>query len=147
MSLHEAKVLIERWRRHHNEVRPHSSLGYLPPAEARVVAGLPRQLEDLLAHPERNRRVIERLFPASYSDPAEQAAGIGGNLVELYCGNGNFTIALAGDTMLTRKLMPFNERISPSSRMAANCTAGSVLRSMPNATACRCRRRSSGCRG
>jgi transposase InsO family protein len=32
MSLHEAKVLIERWRRHYNEVRPHSSLGYLPPA-------------------------------------------------------------------------------------------------------------------
>lgn len=46
---------------------------HLPPAEARVVAGLPRQLEDLLAHPERNRRVVERLFPASYSDPAEQA--------------------------------------------------------------------------
>jgi len=32
MSLHEAKVLIERWRRHYNEVRPHSSLGYRPPA-------------------------------------------------------------------------------------------------------------------
>lgn len=46
---------------------------HLPPAEARVVAGLPRQLEELLAHPERNRRVIERLFPASYSDAAEQA--------------------------------------------------------------------------
>jgi putative transposase len=28
----EAKVLIERWRRHYNEVRPHSSLGYLTPA-------------------------------------------------------------------------------------------------------------------
>jgi len=28
----EAKVVIEQWRRHYNEVRPHSSLGYLTPA-------------------------------------------------------------------------------------------------------------------
>jgi putative transposase len=26
------KVSIEAWRRHYNEVRPHSSLGYLTPA-------------------------------------------------------------------------------------------------------------------
>ena len=31
-DLREAKVLIERWRRHYNTVRPHSSLGYRPPA-------------------------------------------------------------------------------------------------------------------
>jgi transposase InsO family protein len=31
-SLTEAKVLIERWRREYNTVRPHSSLGYRPPA-------------------------------------------------------------------------------------------------------------------
>ena len=31
-SLLEAKVLMERWRRHYNTVRPHSSLGYRPPA-------------------------------------------------------------------------------------------------------------------
>jgi putative transposase len=29
----EAKVVIEAWRRHYNQVRPHSSLGYLTPAE------------------------------------------------------------------------------------------------------------------
>jgi putative transposase len=29
----EAKPIIERWRRHYNEVRPHSSLGYLTPSE------------------------------------------------------------------------------------------------------------------
>jgi transposase InsO family protein len=29
----EAKVLIEIWRKHYNEVRPHSSLGYLTPNE------------------------------------------------------------------------------------------------------------------
>jgi transposase InsO family protein len=30
-SLREAQALIERWRRHDNEARPHSSLGYRPP--------------------------------------------------------------------------------------------------------------------
>jgi len=29
----EAKVVIEAWRKHFNDVRPHSSLGYLTPAE------------------------------------------------------------------------------------------------------------------
>ena len=29
----EAKIVIETWRKHFNEVRPHSSLGYLTPAE------------------------------------------------------------------------------------------------------------------
>lgn len=28
----EAKVLIEQWRQHYNAIRPHSSLGYRPPA-------------------------------------------------------------------------------------------------------------------
>ena len=31
-TLREAKVLIEAWRRHYNTVRPHSALGYRPPA-------------------------------------------------------------------------------------------------------------------
>ena len=31
-SLAEAQILIEAWRRHYNTVRPHSSLGYRPPA-------------------------------------------------------------------------------------------------------------------
>jgi putative transposase len=33
LSRVQAKVVIEAWRRHYNEVRPHSSLGYLTPAE------------------------------------------------------------------------------------------------------------------
>jgi transposase InsO family protein len=38
-TLQEAKILIERWRVHYNTVRPHSALGYRPPApEARWVA-------------------------------------------------------------------------------------------------------------
>ena len=31
-SLAEAKVVIEGWRRHYNTSRPHSALGYQPPA-------------------------------------------------------------------------------------------------------------------
>jgi transposase InsO family protein len=31
-TLVEAKVLIERWRMEYNKRRPHSSLGYRPPA-------------------------------------------------------------------------------------------------------------------
>ena len=35
-SLREAQVLIEAWRRHYNAVRPHSALGYRPPAPEAV---------------------------------------------------------------------------------------------------------------
>jgi transposase InsO family protein len=35
-TLREAQVLIEGWRRHYNRVRPHSSLGYRPPAPETV---------------------------------------------------------------------------------------------------------------
>lgn len=30
--LPEAKVIIEQWRREYNSIRPHTSLGYRPPA-------------------------------------------------------------------------------------------------------------------
>ena len=35
-SLREAPVLIEAWRQHYNTVRPHSALGYRPPAPEAV---------------------------------------------------------------------------------------------------------------
>jgi putative transposase len=36
-SMKELRVLAECWRRHYNTIRPHSSLGYRPPApEARL---------------------------------------------------------------------------------------------------------------
>lgn len=42
-SLHEARVLIERWRRDYNEVRPHSALTYQTPAQfAAEHIGAPR---------------------------------------------------------------------------------------------------------
>ena len=31
-TLREAQVIIESWRRHYNTLRPHSSIGYKPPA-------------------------------------------------------------------------------------------------------------------
>jgi len=40
-SLTEAKVLIEMWRKHYNGIRPHSSLGYRPPAPETIAAGPP----------------------------------------------------------------------------------------------------------
>ena len=49
-SLREAKVIIEAWRRHYNEVRPHSALGYRPPAPKVVVDRLPPLLDRRWAH-------------------------------------------------------------------------------------------------
>ena len=40
-TLREAKVLLERWRLHYNCERPHSSLGYRPPAPEAVTIGSP----------------------------------------------------------------------------------------------------------
>jgi transposase InsO family protein len=41
-TLLEAKVVVEVWRKEYNTVRPHSSLGYKPPApEAIEVSTLP----------------------------------------------------------------------------------------------------------
>jgi transposase InsO family protein len=39
-SLLEAKVIIEKWRRHYNTIRPHSSLGGRPPAPLTIVPNL-----------------------------------------------------------------------------------------------------------
>lgn len=38
MWIAEAKIVIEGWRQHYNTRRPHSSLGYKPPAPAAIVA-------------------------------------------------------------------------------------------------------------
>jgi Integrase core domain len=37
-SLKEARVVIEMWRKHYNTKRPHSALGYRPPAPASWIA-------------------------------------------------------------------------------------------------------------
>ncbi|MEZ5826289.1 MAG: IS3 family transposase [Geminicoccaceae bacterium] len=41
-SLREAKILIEQWRKHYNTKRPHSALGYRPPAPETIVPMDPR---------------------------------------------------------------------------------------------------------
>ena len=40
-TLTEARVLVERWRNEYNTKRPHSSLGYRPPAPETVAAAPP----------------------------------------------------------------------------------------------------------
>jgi len=37
-TLEEAKVLINRWRREYNQIRPHSSMNYRPPAPEAILA-------------------------------------------------------------------------------------------------------------
>ena len=36
-GLREAQILIEKWRKHYNTKRPHSALGYRPPAPETIV--------------------------------------------------------------------------------------------------------------
>ena len=43
-TLTEAKILIERWRRQYNTVRPHSALGYRPPAPEAIRPAPPNDL-------------------------------------------------------------------------------------------------------
>jgi len=43
-TLREAQVLIEQWRQHFNTARPHSALGYRPPAPEVVMPGPPMPL-------------------------------------------------------------------------------------------------------
>ena len=47
-TLAEAKVLIEQWRVHYNTARPHSSLGYRPPAPETIGSVLSKRVETRL---------------------------------------------------------------------------------------------------
>jgi len=48
-TLEEAKILIEKWRKEYNQVRPHSALGYKPPApEAIQIVPLANPLVGLM---------------------------------------------------------------------------------------------------
>ena len=40
-TLTEAQILVDRWRREYNQVRPHSALGYRPPAPETLEVGPP----------------------------------------------------------------------------------------------------------
>ena len=60
-SLCEAQIVIESWRRHHNTIRPHASLGYKPPAQKCLYLhsqrGRPRYLHRLRQPRCRNDRL------------------------------------------------------------------------------------------
>jgi putative transposase len=45
-SLKEEQIVIESWRVHYNTIRPHSSLGYRPPAPVAVESREPTSLAD-----------------------------------------------------------------------------------------------------
>jgi len=49
-TLYEAQVLVEQWRGHYNRVRPHSALGYRPPAPEAIMP-LPPPPDRMLPHP------------------------------------------------------------------------------------------------
>ena len=36
-NLNEAQIIIEKWRKHYNTIRPHSALGSRPPAPEAIV--------------------------------------------------------------------------------------------------------------
>jgi len=57
-TLKEAQVIIEKWRHHYNHIRPHSSLGYLPPAPlARMDKGSSAHAPDPLSIPPDRQRI------------------------------------------------------------------------------------------
>ena len=39
-TLKEAQVMIEKWRKDYNTIRPHSSLGYRPPAPETLMVAI-----------------------------------------------------------------------------------------------------------
>ena len=45
-TLTEARILIESWRKEYNQVRPHSSLGYRPPAPQTIVPTMAQIVRD-----------------------------------------------------------------------------------------------------
>ena len=65
-TLLEAKVLIERWRQHYNTIRPHSALGYRPPAPPGVAAPCVRMAYAEQAH---GAGLLEVTF-SPFIDPA-----------------------------------------------------------------------------
>jgi len=56
-TLKEAQIILEQWRHHYNHVRPHTSLGYKPPAPlAHIKEGSSLTLHPLPLYPNSRRR-------------------------------------------------------------------------------------------
>ena len=60
-TLKEAQILIEQWRRYYNEIRPHSSLVYKPPAPQAIVASNKTW---------NTKKNLSRLFREQYGGPS-----------------------------------------------------------------------------
>jgi transposase InsO family protein len=60
-TLREAQVIIERWRQEYNTFRPHSSLGYLPPAPEAVLQLTDEAIEPWLISKGIDRMIVQRL--------------------------------------------------------------------------------------
>jgi hypothetical protein len=60
-SLMEAQVVVEHWRNEYNAIRPHSSLGYRPPAPQATER---RRTVARSAIPARKRRVSHSRYPS-----------------------------------------------------------------------------------
>ncbi|RYH05815.1 integrase core domain-containing protein, partial [Tropicimonas sp. IMCC6043] len=56
-SLREAQIIVEGWRKHYNTKRPHSALGYRPPAPETIIKMQPRPV----MHEQSNRTSRIRL--------------------------------------------------------------------------------------
>ena len=69
-SMKEIRVLAERWRIHFNTVRPHSSLGYRPPAPEAWMAKTARREEMALA------TLLPSLPAESCNDPKQQIVAL-----------------------------------------------------------------------
>ena len=71
-TLREANILIERWRQHYNTLRPHSSLGYQPPAPETI---LPRPAGLTYARSGQSTRTT--LFAGTLTYPVDHPDGAG----------------------------------------------------------------------
>ena len=60
-TLREAQVIIESWRQEYNTFRPHSSLGYRPPAPEAVLPSPVMAVEPWLIRKGLDRQVVQRL--------------------------------------------------------------------------------------
>ena len=71
----DAKVSIEAWRRHYNEVRPHSSLGYLTPLEFKATCVADRDGGRSPALPARADHEEQRPTPEELTSSIHQPTG------------------------------------------------------------------------
>ncbi len=60
-TLREARVIIEEWRQEYNTFRPHSSLGYLPPAPEVVLPPSDTTIKPWVINKGLDRQIVQRL--------------------------------------------------------------------------------------